>query len=295
MPLTATCQCGSSYRFKDEYAGKTVKCPKCGHELRVPTAETPDRQQSDPAFDRDLFLLRQKHFSVSQKYYVWDEQGQTILFIERPAHVLRNLVAVLAGIIAGIAFGAFWGYLASLPPMEWLRVLLGCIAVSGGLSTLIVVAILLSHKRHITFYRDDTKRERLLEILQDKKAEIITATFTVRDPQGEVLARFRKNYLYDLLRKRWDCFAPDGSLLCVAKEDSVILSLLRRVLGPLFGILRTNFIILRGATETVIGEFNRKFHILDRYVLDMRSDPGRLLDRRIALALGVMLDTGERR
>ena len=47
--------------------------------------------------------------------------------------------------------------------------------------------------------------------------------------------------------------------------------------------------------EDVIGEFKRKFTILDRYVLDMTSDPQRLMDRRIALALGVMLDTGERR
>jgi hypothetical protein len=30
-------------------------------------------------------------------------------------------------------------------------------------------------------------------------------------------------------------------------------------------------------------------------VLDMTADPQRLMDRRIALALGVMLDTGERR
>jgi len=43
------------------------------------------------------------------------------------------------------------------------------------------------------------------------------------------------------------------------------------------------------------GEFNRKLTILDRYVLDMRADTTRSLDRRIALALGVMLDTGERR
>jgi len=45
----------------------------------------------------------------------------------------------------------------------------------------------------------------------------------------------------------------------------------------------------------VIGEFKRKFTILDRYVLDMSGDPQRLMDRRVALALGVMLDTGERR
>jgi hypothetical protein len=50
-----------------------------------------------------------------------------------------------------------------------------------------------------------------------------------------------------------------------------------------------------GGSEEVVGEFNRKLTILDRYVLDLRADTGKGLDRRIALALGVMLDTGERR
>ena len=50
-----------------------------------------------------------------------------------------------------------------------------------------------------------------------------------------------------------------------------------------------------GESETIIGEFNRKFTLLDRYVLDLTRDPGITLDRRVALALGGMLDTGERR
>ena len=45
----------------------------------------------------------------------------------------------------------------------------------------------------------------------------------------------------------------------------------------------------------MIGEFNRKLTLLDRYVLDLTADRERVFDRRIALALGVMLDTGERR
>jgi hypothetical protein len=69
--------------------------------------------------------------------------------------------------------------------------------------------------------------------------------------------------------------------------------MLRRLLGPLFGLLRTNFVYLRG--DQMIGEFNRKMTLLDRYVLDMSADRNRHLDRRVALAVGVMLDTGERR
>ncbi len=104
-----------------------------------------------------------------------------------------------------------------------------------------------------------------------------------------------KNYLYNFFRKQWRVFGPDGELIAIAREDSMILSLLRRFLGPLFGLLRTNFIIQDPRTERVIGEFNRKFALFDRYVLDLSSDREHIVDRRLGLALGVLLDTGERR
>lgn len=36
MSIAVTCQCGESFRVKDEYAGKKGKCPACGHTLFVP-------------------------------------------------------------------------------------------------------------------------------------------------------------------------------------------------------------------------------------------------------------------
>ena len=123
----------------------------------------------------------------------------------------------------------------------------------------------------------------------------LTATFTVRDARGKSIGRFTKNYLHDVFRKQWDVTDTKGKRVCVAKEDSVILALLRRFMGPMYGMLRTNFVLLRPIDEKVYGEFQRKLTILDRYALDLRDDKQRELDRRLALALGVMLDTGERR
>ncbi len=62
-----------------------------------------DKTPLDTAFARDKFLLRQKHLSFSEKYYVWDEEDKVILFVERPSHFLQNLGAAFAGIILGIA------------------------------------------------------------------------------------------------------------------------------------------------------------------------------------------------
>jgi len=251
--------------------------------------------EGDPAFDRDTFLLRQQMLKISEKYDVCDEQGNKIVFVERPAHVLRNLGAilvVLAGLLGGLP--AFAAIIDAMPPSSF-RAIVGIIGMVTILIGSIVLGVMISAKRHVTFYRDESKREKLLDVLQDKKFQPITMTYTVRDARGRKLAKFGKNWLFNAIRKRWYIWAPNGRLLFLAKEDSVILSLLRRFLGPLFGLLRTNFIFLPAGTEDVIGEFKRKFTILDRYVLDMTSDPQRLMDRRITPSASAMLDTGERR
>lgn len=257
------------------------------------SARQPSRQKLDPVFNRDKFLLRQKVLTLSEKYDVCDEDGQAILFIERPMHWGQNLLAIFAGIVTAVVLGiVLIAIVTALPDaIQGFGFLVSLVVWFVGIST---VSIALSKKRHVTIYRDATKQEPLIKILQDKKFEWLVATFTVRDTRGD-LATFRKNYLYDLFRKRWDCFDPDGNLICIAQEDSLFLAILRRLLGVLLGLLRTNFIICAADGDRVLGEFNRNFTILDRYVLDLSQDTGRSLDRRIAIALGVMLDTGERR
>jgi len=295
MSVAVTCQsCGKPYSLKDEMAGQVLACAKCGATIQVPGDRFAPAPQADPVFDRDKFLLRQK-IGIDEKYAVWDEQGKTIAYIVRPAHLLRNLLAIFGALVAGLVVWIAGAAAVDPMPVGLAANILGTLTVFGGLAALFVVGVALSVKRHVTFYRDESRKDSLLEVLQDKKWQPITTTYTVRTPAGETLAHLRKNYLYNIIRKRWYCDAPDGSRLCVAKEESIILSMLRRLMGPLFGLLRTNFIILRGDSDDVIGEFNRKLTILDRYVLDMGQDRARKLDRRIALALGVMLDTGERR
>ena len=250
----------------------------------------------DPVFMRRRFLLRQKHLSLSEKYYVWDEGGQVLLFIERPAHLLRTLLAALAVLGVLIGTGALAAAIGSaLSDQAVAAPLIALSLVVAGIVGAVVAGIACSPKRHVTFYRDDSRRERMMSVEQDRKWTPIRATYTVKDAEGAVLARLHKNYLYNFFRKRWHCYGPDGKLLSLIKEDSLLLSILRRFLGPFFGLLRANFVLFKGDSEDVVGEFNRKLTLLDRYILDLSADEGDHLDRRVALAIGVMLDTGERR
>ena len=176
-------------------------------------------------------------------------------------------------------------------PGHALMALLGYLA---AIATFMVVSMSARPRRHVTVFRDDTRREVLLRVRQDQRVAVLVRSYTVLAPDGHVLGRFVKPYAHNIVRKQWTVESPPGQTIALAVEDSVVLSLLRRVLGPLFGLLRTN-VVLQTPDGQVLGEFNRKFTLFDRYVLDLKADVDCTLDRRLALALGVMLDTGERR
>jgi uncharacterized protein YxjI len=314
MPVTVTCACSKTFSLKDEFVGRMVKCPGCGGSVRVRTANTaatatatfapapapelspaltPD-SDADPIFGRDVFLLRQQVLRINERYNVSDEGGKPILFVERPRHFFRNLLAAFGALLAaGVWVAALTSAAAALGPGTP-REVLSLIGVLGFFPVLVIAGMKFARKRHVSFYTSEDKQVRVLEVLQDQKLTFINATFTMFAADGTVLGQLRKNYLFNLIRRKWEVLDPFGKVVWVAREDSIILSLIRRVV-PYMGLLRTNFIFMRAGSDKVIGEFRRKMTILDRYALDLTADRTRALDRRIAVALGVMLDTGERR
>jgi len=162
------------------------------------------------AFLRKKSLLRQKHLAISEKYYVRDEQGKVLLFVQRPAHLMRSCLAVLSAIGAAAVVGTGLGVLSSLLPKD--AVPFGVVfAFLAALAALIVVAIVMSPKRHVYFYRDDSKQELLLQVEQDQKFAPIVATYTVKDPAGGVLAKLRKYCLYNIIR-----MSPDNPRVALA-------------------------------------------------------------------------------
>src|SRR5204862_7352779 len=89
VAVRVTCQCGTSYELKDEFAGRLVKCPQCGRDNRVPGVVPAEavKPQADPVFDRDVFLLRLQLLRVSEKYDVADGEGKEIVLVWRAAQL----------------------------------------------------------------------------------------------------------------------------------------------------------------------------------------------------------------
>lgn len=297
MPIQVTCGCGAEYLFKDEHAGRSVTCRTCdgivvvpGEDGATPIMQVPPQDDGKGPFERDLFRMRQRIFSITERYEFFGHGGKTLLYVERPIRWLRSIGCVVAGLAAGFAVYKAGAWLLADRPLDaaFVLVLVGAFLTGG------VVMIATSPKRDAFFYADDSKAEPLLRVKQDQVWAPLTLTYTVTTPDGAVVAKLRKNHIYDFWRKRWHVLRPDDTLWALAQEDSIILSLLRRLLGSMYGLLRINFVI-EDAEGNTLGTLGRDLNLFDRYTLDLGPDTARRLDRRVGVALAVLLDTGERR
>jgi hypothetical protein len=137
----------------------------------------------------------------------------------------------------------------------------------------------------VTLSSDAEGRDVLLRVRQDGRFQFPLASYTVQTPDGETIARLRYNRLFNVQR-RWRCDPAGVSWSCIAREESLALSLLKPLLR-----IRQRVVLLDEQANARLGVFDRRSTILGRHVLDLTADRRRQLDRRVALALGVMLDT----
>ncbi len=240
-------------------------------------------------FSFNLLSIQQKVFTLSQKYYVYDEEENPRFYIVRPPKIFANLIVSLIGSAISIFFLVI-GILLILKLNSFIFGI-GFIMVTGYISSLFIVAI--RPYRDIYIYTDDTESFPVLTIIQENKLDIYQY-YGIYDALGNHVATAKRYVLWSYVRRKWMIESINGEPIVTAQEDSMVLSLLRRYLGPLWGALRTNFdIYLPGKIR--VGEFNRKFTVTDQYTLDLREDPHQLVDRRVALSLAILLDSAEGR
>ncbi len=192
----------------------------------------------DKRFDRDKFLMTEKHFTIGDKYHIYDEMGEPLFYVEREKFKLYA---------------------------------------------------------DIHIYDNEQKTSELIRI-EDKSVLDFNATMEVREPDsGALLGSFKRDALASMLRRTWNIRDSQEKVIGRAIEDSLFKALLRRFLGRglLRKLIKTDFNIEINGRQ--IGEFTRRFTIRDKYVLDLSKDTSRSFDRRLAVALGILLDSAERR
>ena len=246
-------------------------------------------QALQQVFSYDVLHIRQKVLAIAQKYYVTDEWNRPRFFVVRPPRLTLNVTLNL--VIGLIRIGIF---------IFVLRMLFGGGNLVAAFAILFVTnfflglaQVLIAPFRDIDVFTDDSQTWRILTITQDNKLGF-WRRYSLYDCTEALVATFRRNTLKSIIRREWIIGTPEGRRIMRVREDSLWLALLRRRLGPLWGALRTNF-NFEFPDGTVFGKYDRKLTITDQYILDLRGDPQRLIDRRVTVAMSILLDTGEMR
>ncbi len=146
-------------------------------------------------------------------------------------------------------------------------------------------------KEEITIFGDEQKQQALLLI---KARQIIdfSAAYDVTDARtGEKVGALRRKGWKSLLRDEWLLLDAADQPFGRLQEDSALLAVLRRFLSNL--IPQTYQVEINGQPA---GEIKQHFNpFVLKHTVDLRADPGRRLDRRLALAAVVLLQAIEGR
>ncbi|MBC7807563.1 MAG: hypothetical protein H7145_15610 [Akkermansiaceae bacterium] len=159
---------------------------------------------------------------------------------------------------------------------------------------------LLRLKMEFTVYEDDSKRRPLLSVTQDSVFTVINFKFIVRDANGQVIGVMKRQGWQSMLRRTWMIEDAQERLIATATEDSMGKAIARRIFAAtdleiINALIRTNFYLYKPDGTTKFGEFLRKLALTDKYEMNLQADPERTFDRRLAVALAVLLDNAERR
>jgi uncharacterized protein YxjI len=157
----------------------------------------------------------------------------------------------------------------------------------------------LAIKEDIRFYADESEAQELFRIKARSFFDTGGSRYHVTAADGTEIGVLHHQFGKSLLRTTWRILDPDGTTeIATARERNPVTAILRRGVDFLGDVgmlipIPYNFDILSG--EQPIGKMDRKFQVRDRYVLDLAGDPDRKLDRRLAIAMAIGLDTLQNR
>ena len=146
-------------------------------------------------------------------------------------------------------------------------------------------------KEDIRFFADENEARELWRIKARSLMEF-GGRYDVTTPEGETIGVLGKVFGKSLLRSTWSIMDANEQELAVAKERSVPVAILRRVIDavPYGDFIPIPFHFTIDDGDTHIGDLNRRFGVRDTYDLDVSGDTERRIDRRLAVSLGIALD-----
>jgi uncharacterized protein YxjI len=141
-------------------------------------------------------------------------------------------------------------------------------------------------REDIRVYSDENKTQEVLSIKARQIVDFSAAYDVIDAAYNQKVGALRRKGLSSILRDEWQVLDVNDNVAGNLFEDSIPLALLRRLL--LGSLLPQNYDMTFG--ETRVADLKQNFNPF-RYELnlDFSMDMGRLLDRRLGIAAGILL------
>ncbi len=151
-------------------------------------------------------------------------------------------------------------------------------------------------KEDIRFFADEAKQVQILGIKARRRFDP-AARYDITGAEGERIGEIQKAFAKSLLRSTYLLFDADGNQVCEARERSLAVALLRRLVGlvPYVGNYANwlpipyHFVFTRN-DDVLVHHTRRAWKLTDHYKIDCSPDTDRTLDRRLVLAAAVGMD-----
>ena len=141
-------------------------------------------------------------------------------------------------------------------------------------------------KEDIRFFDDENETRELFRIKARRMVDI-GGRYDVTSPEGQRIGVLERRFAKSLIRSTWRLLDAQEGEVAEAQEKSFVIAILRRLQDMV--PLPYHFTIRRDGRE--VGGVTRHFSLRDRYTLELVGDEERAIDRRLAVALAVGLDT----
>jgi hypothetical protein len=142
----------------------------------------------------------------------------------------------------------------------------------------------LAIREDLRFFADESESVELFRV-KARQVVDVGGRYDVTTPAGERIGVLQRRLAQTLLRTTWAILDADEGALAEVTESSAARGILRRVLD--IPILYHFTILVEGRQ---VGEVRRVLTLRDRYVMTLGGDVDRRIDRRLAVALLVVLD-----
>lgn len=263
--------------------------PKRNSSGQIVTEQEPDTEDLNELLDRERQQLRGSRFYIAvdtpagESGSVSSEASTPLLYFHAPGKLIGIVAAMVAAIVtlgglaatAALAAGFRFGAASA------------ALVLTAAFTAMI---LLLVPRRHLLIFRDQEMKKVAMTIRQDSLFAFPHLRFSAAQPDGATVGFLEKNSFSNLGRRRWWVFDRERILpTAYAVEDSWVHALARKLSGNLFSVFRTDFRIYLGSSPA--GWISRREPY--RHSLDLSEDSSFQIDRRMGIALAVVISTVE--